>query len=62
VDATVWWVWATLETWLLGDGEVDELGIGDVLKHKGLRLSCEACAPSAETVYGVLALGSSGRG
>jgi len=32
-------MWATLETWLLGDGEIPQLRIGEVLRHKGLRLS-----------------------
>ncbi len=46
------WVWATLETWLLGDGEVPSCASVRVLQHKGLRLSCDAFARSAETVAG----------
>lgn len=55
-------MWATLETWLLGDGEVDELGIDDVLRHKGLRLSCKAFAPSAGADSGALAIGAAADG
>lgn len=55
-------MWATLETWLLGDGEVDELSIDDVLRRKGLRLSCKTFAPSAETDSGASAIGAAADG
>lgn len=55
-------MWATLETWLLSDGEVPELGIDEVLPHKGLRLNCDAFGPSAETTPGTWAMGTVGEG
>lgn len=51
-------MWATLETWLLGDGEVPELRIDEVLAHKGLRLSCDAFGPSAKTTTGAWTTGA----
>jgi cold shock protein len=62
MGATVCGMWATLETWLLGDGEVPELRIDEVLPHKGLRLSCEAFGPSAETAPGAWAIGAATKG
>ena len=58
VGATVCGMWATLETWLLGDGEVPELRIDEVLAHKGLRLSCDAFGPSAKTTTGAWTTGA----
>lgn len=55
-------MWATLETWLLGDGEVPELCIGEVLAHKGLRLSCDTFGPSAETTTGAWTAGAATEG
>lgn len=55
-------MWATLETWLLGDGEVAELAVGEVLRHKGLRLSCQALGPSAETDCRASATGAAAEG
>lgn len=49
-------MWATLETWLLGDGEVAELGVGDVLRRTGLRLSCQTFRPGTETGCATTAL------
>lgn len=51
-------MWATLETWLLGDGEVPELCIDEVLARKGLRLSCAAFGPSAGTAAGAWPVGT----
>lgn len=55
-------MWATLETWLLGDGEVPELRIDEVLSRKGLRLSCDAFGPSAETTTGAWTTGAATEG
>ena len=62
MGATVCEMWATLETWLLGDGEVPELCIGEVLAHTGLRLSCDTFGPSAETTTGAWTAGAATEG
>lgn len=50
-------VWATLETWLLGDGDVAELAVGDALPDVGLRLNCSTMGPATgESVVGALEL------
>lgn len=55
-------MWAALETWLLGDGEVAELVPGELLAQKGLRLSCQTFGPSVETDCGASAIGAPAQG
>jgi hypothetical protein len=55
-------VWVILDTWLLGDGEVPELRIGDLLHHVGLRLLCDDFGSSAQTGCGAWATGSAADG
>ena len=43
-------MWATLDTWLIGDGQVPQLHVGEVLGDVGLRLNCESLSPSESPV------------
>jgi hypothetical protein len=49
-------VWATLATWMLGDGEVAELAVGDVVQNVGLRLNCSTLGPATGESVGAFAL------
>lgn len=55
-------MWASLETWLLGDGGVPQLRVGEVLRNKGLRLSCARLGPAEQMTAGVWAVGDAAEG
>lgn len=55
-------MWATLETWLLGDGEVPQLRVGEILRHKGLRLNCAKLGPAEQTTAGIWTMGDAAEG
>jgi hypothetical protein len=48
-------VWVLLETWLIGDGQFPELGVGGVVDDCGLRLNCSYLDESDQTVEEVRA-------
>jgi hypothetical protein len=43
-------VWASLETWLIGDGQFPQLEIGAVVHDCGLRLNCSHLRTSSASV------------
>jgi hypothetical protein len=55
-------VWATLATWLLGDGEVAELAVGDILRDVGIRLDCSTLGPATGSTFGAFALNDARKG
>lgn len=42
-------MWASLPSWLLGDGQIEELGVDDVIHDCGLRLNCARLNASDKT-------------
>lgn len=50
---TVSYVWASLETWMIGDGQFPQLELGAVVHGCGLRLNCSHLHASSEVVHQV---------
>ncbi len=46
-------MWARLETWLLGDGQVPQLDVSQVIRGVGLRLNCASLRPARVTRAGM---------
>src|SRR6478752_4584263 len=42
-------MWAALPSWLIGDGQIQELGLADVLRDVGLRLNCARLTATGQT-------------
>ena len=46
-------MWVSLETWLIGDGQFPDVGLGAILRNCGLRLNCSYLNASDQSFEGV---------